>query len=104
MVAAQVWSLRPAGGNVPTRRYVRRTMVLKTVYTTASGTVTITEALALGKGNRGHDLGSGPPVRFCAMQGAPGDLWHWKSLSRRAPDTACFRRCSILHPQVWWEA
>ncbi|MET3206271.1 UNVERIFIED_ORG: GH15 family glucan-1,4-alpha-glucosidase [Arthrobacter sp. UYEF13] len=36
-------------------------MVLETVHTTAAGTVTVTDALVLGDGNRGHELGAGAP-------------------------------------------
>ncbi len=44
-----------------TRRYLDRTMVLETTFHTPTGTVTITDALAMGDGNRGHELGRGAP-------------------------------------------
>ena len=34
-------------------------MVLETTFTTASGSVTLTDALAVGRNDRGHDLGAG---------------------------------------------
>ena len=37
------------------------TMVLETTFTTATGSVTLTDALALGAGDRGHELGRGAP-------------------------------------------
>jgi GH15 family glucan-1,4-alpha-glucosidase len=43
------------------RRYLDRTMVLETTLRTPTGSVTITDALAMGSGNRGHDLGTGAP-------------------------------------------
>lgn len=71
------WSLRPAGEYVSTRRYLGPTMVLETVYTTGAGTVRITDALALGNGNRGHDLGSGAPgtlLRYAECTGGSVEL------------------------------
>ena len=44
-----------------TRRYLDRTMVLETTFRTPTGTVAITDALAMGDGNRGHELGKGAP-------------------------------------------
>ena len=43
------------------RRYLDRTMVLETTLHTPTGSVTITDALAMGSGNRGHELGQGAP-------------------------------------------
>ena len=55
------WSIRPAGDFQVSRRYLDQTMVLETTFTTATGTVILTEALALGATERGHDLGLGAP-------------------------------------------
>jgi hypothetical protein len=44
-----------------TRRYLDRTMVSETTFRTPTGTVAITGALAMGDGNRGHELGKGAP-------------------------------------------
>jgi alpha,alpha-trehalase len=59
--AAGHWSIRAAGATHMTRRYLDRTMVLETTFRTPTGTVTITDALAMGDGNRGHELGRGAP-------------------------------------------
>ncbi|XTR52196.1 glycoside hydrolase family 15 protein [Pseudarthrobacter sp. So.54] len=58
---AGYWSIRPAAPHSSSRRYLGPTMVLETVHTTAAGTVTVTDALVLGDGNRGHELGAGAP-------------------------------------------
>ncbi len=55
------WSIRPAGDFHATRRYLDQTMVLETTFTTADGSVTVVDAMALGVGNRGHELGRGSP-------------------------------------------
>ena len=55
------WSIRAKEATKVTRRYLDRTMVLETAFRTPTGAVTITDALAMGEGNRGHDLGRGSP-------------------------------------------
>ncbi|HUJ65141.1 MAG TPA: trehalase-like domain-containing protein, partial [Acidimicrobiales bacterium] len=55
------WSFRATRATQVTRRYLDRTMVLETTFRTPTGTVAITEALAMGDGNRGHELGRGAP-------------------------------------------
>jgi GH15 family glucan-1,4-alpha-glucosidase len=58
---AGFWSIRPAGAHSSTRRYLGPTLVLETTHTTAEGSVTVTDALALGEGRRGHELGADSP-------------------------------------------
>ncbi|MET3204732.1 UNVERIFIED_ORG: GH15 family glucan-1,4-alpha-glucosidase [Arthrobacter sp. UYEF13] len=58
---AGFWSIRPVADFTSTRRYVGPSMVLETFFRTDEGEVTLTDALALGNGNRGHDLGAGSP-------------------------------------------
>src|SRR6202046_4832819 len=55
------WSIRATGKTEVTRRSLARTMVLETTFRTPTGTVAITDALAMGDGNRGHELGKGAP-------------------------------------------
>jgi alpha,alpha-trehalase len=55
------FSVRPTSEAGVARRYVDGGLVLTTTFTTASGTVELTDALAMGKGVRGHDLGVGSP-------------------------------------------
>ncbi len=55
------WGLSVPGATQTTRRYLDRTMVLETTFRTPTGTVAITDALAMGTGNRGHQLGRNAP-------------------------------------------
>ena len=58
---AGYWSVRASGARAVTRRYLDRTMVLETTHRTATGTAVVVDALAMGEGNRGHDLGRDAP-------------------------------------------
>jgi GH15 family glucan-1,4-alpha-glucosidase len=55
------WAIRATDATAVTRRYLDRTMVLETTYRTATGTAVVVDALAIGEGNRGHELGRGAP-------------------------------------------
>ncbi|MDP9431373.1 MAG: glycoside hydrolase family 15 protein [Actinomycetota bacterium] len=55
------WAIRPVGEASCSRRYVERTLVLESTYRTSDGVVTVTDALAVGAGDRGHDLGASAP-------------------------------------------
>jgi GH15 family glucan-1,4-alpha-glucosidase len=55
------WSIRPVGAAEVSRRYLDRTMVLETTFRTATGSVTLVDALSMGPGNRDHELGRGAP-------------------------------------------
>jgi GH15 family glucan-1,4-alpha-glucosidase len=55
------WSVRPAGDFTSQRRYADRAMVLQTVFRAAGGEAVLTDVLALGARERGHELGSDVP-------------------------------------------
>ncbi len=55
------FAIRPAGEFQASRRYVDQTMVLETTFTTAVGTAVLTYGLAVGRNERGHDLGARSP-------------------------------------------
>jgi GH15 family glucan-1,4-alpha-glucosidase len=59
--AAGHWSIGPAVGTPceTTRRYVDDTLLLETTFTTPTGQLTLTDALAVGRNERGHELGAG---------------------------------------------
>ncbi len=55
------WSIKPAGAFEVDRAYVSQTMVLETIFRTASGVLRLSDALALGAGERGHEIGQRSP-------------------------------------------
>ena len=55
------WQIQPTGQAKVTRRYVDRTLVLETTFTTATGTLVLTDLLAMGPDNGGHRLGRNVP-------------------------------------------
>ncbi len=55
------WSIRPMGKADVTRRYLPETMVLETTFRTATGTAVLVDALAVGRNERGHELGADAP-------------------------------------------
>jgi alpha,alpha-trehalase len=48
-------------GAAVTRRYRDQTMALETTFTGAGGTAVLVDALAVGRNDRGHELGAGSP-------------------------------------------
>ena len=55
------FAIRPAAEFQVSRRYLDQTMVLQTTFTTAGGTAVLTDALAVGRNERGHQLGTHSP-------------------------------------------
>jgi GH15 family glucan-1,4-alpha-glucosidase len=69
------WSIRPHGDFETDWRYVANTMVLETTFRTADGSVRVTDALALGAGERGHDIGRASPHRLLRLvEGLEGSV------------------------------
>ena len=67
------WSIRPVDEFQVTRRYLDGTMVLETTFTTATGSVRVVDALAMGRGPRGHHLGAeAPSLLIRQVEGATG--------------------------------
>ncbi len=55
------WAITPVGEFETARRYLDRTMVLETTFTTDTGTLVLTDALAMGPDDAGHSLGKNVP-------------------------------------------
>lgn len=69
------WALRPVGEFTTERSYIDDTLVLRTVFRTPSGVVSITDALALEPGARGHDIGlRSPHVLLRRVEGLTGSV------------------------------
>jgi alpha,alpha-trehalase len=59
--AAGHWAIRAAGDAEVTRRYRPETLVLETTYRTSAGTARVVDTLAVGRNERGHELGGDAP-------------------------------------------
>ena len=71
--AAGHWSLGPDGEFSAQRDYVGDSLVLRTVFTTPTGVVAVTDGLALEPGARGHAIGDGSPhVLLRRVEGLAG--------------------------------
>jgi GH15 family glucan-1,4-alpha-glucosidase len=67
------WTLHPTAAFETERRYVADTLVLQTVFTTDGGQVTVTDALGLELGARGHAIGlRSPHVLLRRVEGSWG--------------------------------
>jgi GH15 family glucan-1,4-alpha-glucosidase len=73
--AAGHWSIRPTGEASVSRRYLDRTMVVETTFRVAGGVAKLTDAMALGPGRDGHDIGAGAPgVLLRVVEGLEGSV------------------------------
>ncbi|NYF59910.1 glycoside hydrolase family 15 protein [Micromonospora purpureochromogenes] len=69
------WVIRPEGEFSTERAYLTDTLVLRTVFTTATGSVAVTDALALEPGARGHEVGlHSPRVLARVVRGLSGEV------------------------------
>ncbi|HEU4911360.1 MAG TPA: glycoside hydrolase family 15 protein [Actinomycetes bacterium] len=55
------WEIAPTGEWASSRRYLDGTLVLETTFTTDTGTLVVTDAMAMGPDNGGHRLGVDVP-------------------------------------------
>jgi alpha,alpha-trehalase len=69
------WSIRPVQAYTATRRYLSGTLVIETIFTTESGEVRLTDAMAFAEGQRGHDLGYDAPHELLrSVEGISGEI------------------------------
>ena len=55
------WSIRPAGEFQSQRTYLEQTMALETTFRSGGGRATLTDVMAVGEGEREHQLGANSP-------------------------------------------
>src|SRR5512133_3176033 len=69
------WSIVPTGSYSSARRYLPGTLLLETTFTTATGKVTLTDAMAFAEGKRGHDVGLDAPHELLrSVKGLSGEV------------------------------
>jgi GH15 family glucan-1,4-alpha-glucosidase len=69
------WALRPVQEWTSHREYLPGTLVLRTTFVTASGSVAVTDALALDRDSRGHAIGRrSPHTMLRRVEGIDGDI------------------------------
>ncbi len=69
------WRIGPVGGAEGSRSYVEDTMVLRTVFSTPSGTVALTDAMAFGRNEVGHQIGhQSPHIIVRRLEGLDGEV------------------------------
>src|SRR5213080_2005728 len=55
------WSINAVGATEVSRHYIEGTMALETTFRTSTGSAVLVEAMAMGRNERGHDLGVDSP-------------------------------------------
>jgi GH15 family glucan-1,4-alpha-glucosidase len=55
------FAIHPAGAFQASRAYIDQTMALETTFRADAGTAVLTDAMAMGRNDRGHQLGAGSP-------------------------------------------
>jgi GH15 family glucan-1,4-alpha-glucosidase len=69
------WSIRPVEEFTSDRSYLDDTLVLRTVFTTRSGSIALIDALGLEPGARGHDIGRRSPGAMARLvDGISGEV------------------------------
>ncbi|MGR6320552.1 glycoside hydrolase family 15 protein [Micromonospora soli] len=69
------WVIRPEGRFSTERAYLTDTLVLRTVFSTPTGSVAVLDALALAPGARGHEVGlHSPRVLARVVRGLSGEV------------------------------
>jgi len=69
------WSIQPTGDYETERAYLDDTMVLRTEFRAPGGRVALTDALAFGSGERGHEIGLHSPHQLLRrVEGLEGEV------------------------------
>jgi len=69
------WSIRPSREFAGERRYLERSLVLETTFTTETGVVRLRDALVFAEGQRSHELGLDSPHELLrSVEGVSGSV------------------------------
>jgi GH15 family glucan-1,4-alpha-glucosidase len=69
------WWIRPTGSYRTARRYLPGTLIIETVFTTETGELRLTDAMAFAEGQRGHDVGHYAPHELLrSLEGVSGEV------------------------------
>lgn len=66
------WSIAPVEESTSSRRYLEGSLVLETRLETAGGVAVLTDCLAVGPNEQGHELGAAPAVPGLFHRSTPG--------------------------------
>ncbi|MFP3907280.1 MAG: trehalase-like domain-containing protein, partial [Acidimicrobiales bacterium] len=92
------WSLAPATGGTPSRRYLGKTMVVSTEWRTETGRVEVWDLCPLGEDERGHHIGQhAPPGIIRVVTGLEGSVTIASELALR-PEYGLVHPHLIGHP------
>lgn len=83
----------PIGRSESSRRYLDRTLVLETTFTTASGTLVLTDALAMGPTTEVTGTARTSRTSWCAEWPARRVRWRSACLTARGPNTDWSYHC-----------
>ena len=93
------FSIRPTGEYTVTRAYRPESMVVETTFRTAAGTAVLVDALAIGRNERGHQLGAeAPAVLMRLIRALEGEVEFDIEFAPRDPNTGSCTRCSNRPP------
>src|SRR3954454_3624314 len=69
------WTIAPVEHATVERRYLDGSLVVETTFTTETGSVRLTDAMAFAEGQRGHDLGNVAPHELLRLvEGVHGEV------------------------------
>src|SRR5437899_2189737 len=71
------WSIYTVGAAEVSRRYIEGTMALETTFRTPTGSAVLVDAMAIGRNERGHELGVDSPgilLRSVSCQGGTVEI------------------------------
>lgn len=69
------WSIRPQGDYDQHRSYLKDTLVIENIFETSEGSVSVTDALSLAAGLRGHEIGlEVPHTLLRVVRGLSGEV------------------------------